>query len=70
MIKIVIDHLTGRIEKVELPPSDKQTLSEAFQVYQALAEEIQSFLMKNTKTLEKSMKPTIQSYVMNPAIQS
>jgi len=51
MIKIVIDHLTGCIEKVELPPSDKQTQSEAFQVYQALAEENQSFSRNAAKII-------------------
>lgn len=51
MIKIVIDHVTGRIEKVEFPPSDKNTQSQAFKAYQALSDEIQAFSKKAAKII-------------------
>ena len=28
MIKVVINHVTGQVEKIELPPSDKDSVAE------------------------------------------
>jgi hypothetical protein len=51
MIKIVINPATGRIEKVEFPPSDKETQSQAFSAYQALSEEIRRFSVRSAKII-------------------
>lgn len=54
MIKIVIDHATGMVKKVEFPPSDKNTQSQAFKAYQALADEIQKFSQKSVQIIRIS----------------
>lgn len=51
MIKVVINHVTGRVEKIELPPSDKDSQSQAFEAYKAIDEEIEKFSKQVSKII-------------------
>lgn len=51
MIKVVINPATGKLEKVELVTSDKETQSQAFKAYQALSDEIQHFSQRSEKII-------------------
>ena len=50
-LKIVINPMTGIVEKVQLVAPDAKSQSEGFKVYQALAEEINQFSEKAIKRL-------------------
>ena len=51
MIKIVINPVTGGLEKVELVTSDKNRESHTFAVYHALRGEIRNFAKATSKAV-------------------